>query len=111
MKKVAAAASKSAAAVELVAKQKRMGGLGIFLYNMTNNTCESYYDCEKTEVCCNFGFKKVCCRGGGLVFNGVQNGLQKIPIRVVADDDQWEWQRGGHDQDWWYQCHYVYYTR
>jgi len=28
--------------------------------------------------------------------------LEMIPVKVVADDDQWARKRGGPDQDWGY---------
>jgi len=80
-------------------------GFGDFLNKiggMTKDTCFDNFDCERPEVCCDFGFKKTCCRSGGLVFNGKPKGLQRIPVKVVADDDQWARQRGGPGQDFGY---------
>lgn len=55
------------------------------LFSFAKNTCEDNWDCQRPEVCCDFGFKKMCCRSGQAVFGGLPNQrLTKIPIRVVA---------------------------
>ena len=38
--------------------------------NVLEDTCESNYDCESPEVCCDFGFKKMCCSSGLRVLDG-----------------------------------------
>lgn len=45
-------------------EQTRPSILQHFMNNMFQNTCESNYDCEKPEVCCDFHFKKMCCSSG-----------------------------------------------
>jgi hypothetical protein len=65
----------AAAMVELErAKQEKANSGGGFLNKMFGNvlkdTCESNYDCESPEVCCDFGIKKMCCSSGMRVFNG-----------------------------------------
>lgn len=35
-----------------------------FFGSVFEDTCESNYDCDRPEVCCDFGFKKMCCEGG-----------------------------------------------
>eukprot|EP00542_Grammatophora_oceanica_P021043 CAMPEP_0194031612 /NCGR_PEP_ID=MMETSP0009_2-20130614/4744_1 /TAXON_ID=210454 /ORGANISM="Grammatophora oceanica, Strain CCMP 410" /LENGTH=429 /DNA_ID=CAMNT_0038671819 /DNA_START=45 /DNA_END=1334 /DNA_ORIENTATION=- len=37
------------------------------LFNVLEDTCETNYDCERPEVCCDFGFKKMCCSSGAMV--------------------------------------------
>jgi len=99
------AAAAAISAAELLRKEQTgMRGFGNFLNRMAKNmnSCESNYDCERPEVCCDYGFRKTCCSGGGLVFNGAPKGLEMIPVKVVADDDQWARKRGGPDQDWGY---------
>lgn len=55
------------------------------LFNFAKSTCENNWDCQRPEVCCDFGFKKMCCRSGQAVFGGLPNQkLTKIPVRVVA---------------------------
>eukprot|EP00559_Dactyliosolen_fragilissimus_P006327 CAMPEP_0184855350 /NCGR_PEP_ID=MMETSP0580-20130426/631_1 /TAXON_ID=1118495 /ORGANISM="Dactyliosolen fragilissimus" /LENGTH=416 /DNA_ID=CAMNT_0027349847 /DNA_START=143 /DNA_END=1394 /DNA_ORIENTATION=+ len=77
------AASSSAAEM---AKPKSKGNFLSKLGNAFESTCESNFDCERPEICCDFGFKKMCCRSGVGVFNGAPTQLQRIPVRVVADD-------------------------
>jgi hypothetical protein len=65
----------AAAMIELErAKQEKANSGGGFLNKMFGNvlkdTCESNYDCESPEVCCDFGIKKMCCSSGMRVFNG-----------------------------------------
>lgn len=80
-----------------LAKPKESKGnfLGNLFGNILQDTCESNYDCERPEVCCDLGFKKMCCSSGSKVFDGPQT-LQKIPLRVIADDGQ-NYPRGGPD--------------
>lgn len=35
-----------------------------FMNRVFQDTCESNFDCEQPEVCCDFGFKKMCCSSG-----------------------------------------------
>lgn len=63
--------------------------------NLVKSTCENNWDCQRPEVCCDFGFKKMCCRSGQSVFGGLPNQkLTRIPVRVVAGRP-----RGGPDSD------------
>jgi hypothetical protein len=50
---------------------------------LATNTCESNFDCQRPEVCCDFGFIKKCCSGGSLV--GLRQQLQPIPVRVPVE--------------------------
>jgi Uncharacterized conserved protein (DUF2358) len=62
-KKKAAAA---AAAAEMAKRQKQQDG-GFFnklFGEALKDTCETNFDCEYPEVCCDFGFKKMCCSSG-----------------------------------------------
>jgi len=79
----------AAAMVELErAKQEKANSGGGFLNKMFGNvlkdTCESNYDCESPEVCCDFGIKKMCCSSGMRVFNGLppkqQGQMIKVPL-------------------------------
>ena len=83
-----------AAAAAQVAKRKesRSNLLNKMFGNVLQDTCESNYDCERPEVCCDLGFKKMCCSSGARVFN-LEPKLEKIPLRVIADDGQMP--RGG----------------
>jgi len=67
------------------AEQRKGGFLGVSL----PTPCETSYDCERPEVCCDLLFGSVCC-GGGLMIptTDAQKALQPqaIPIPVEADN-------------------------
>ena len=61
-----------------------------FLQNLfgkvLEDTCESNYDCDRPQICCDFGFKKMCCSSGSLVANGVpQPALVPVPVETADD--------------------------
>ena len=43
------------------------------------STCSSNYDCDRPEVCCDFGFKKVCCTSGNYK-RDIENELALIKV-------------------------------
>lgn len=91
----AAAQRKNASAAELVKPKNQKGNVfGKLFGDIFEDTCESNFDCERPEVCCDLGFKKMCCSSGMKVFDPQPN-LQRIPVRVVADDGMYP--RGGPD--------------
>merc|ERR1712151_567733 len=55
--------------------------------NALKDTCESNYDCESPKICCDFGFKKMCCSGGIGVFDGRQQSrygeLAMVPVPII----------------------------
>jgi hypothetical protein len=62
----------AASAAEMAAKKKKEEG-GFFkklMGDVLEDTCDSNYDCERPEVCCDFGFKKMCCSSGMRVLDG-----------------------------------------
>lgn len=99
--KAEAASSQSSSAAEMTQSKPKKGKLLNKLFgNVLNDTCESNWDCQRPEVCCDFGFKKMCCKSGMGVFNGAPGSLQKIPVQVVADDHTYP--RGGPGGDQYY---------
>ena len=67
------------------AKQEKKGSSFVekLFGNVLKDTCESNWDCERPEVCCDFGFKKMCCSSGSLVANGVpQLALVPVPVDI-----------------------------
>eukprot|EP00537_Pseudo-nitzschia_pungens_P013358 CAMPEP_0172383556 /NCGR_PEP_ID=MMETSP1061-20121228/1414_1 /TAXON_ID=37318 /ORGANISM="Pseudo-nitzschia pungens, Strain cf. pungens" /LENGTH=472 /DNA_ID=CAMNT_0013111841 /DNA_START=202 /DNA_END=1620 /DNA_ORIENTATION=+ len=79
----------AAAAVDLERtkqqKQNSGGFLGKLFGQVMKDTCESNYDCERPEVCCDFGFKKMCCSSGMRVVDGFQNRqgqLAEVPVPI-----------------------------
>lgn len=61
-------AAANAAAAEIAAEQERKKNQGNLLSNFLGNVlqdkCETNFDCEWPEVCCDLGFKKMCCSSG-----------------------------------------------
>lgn len=56
-------------------KQNPFGNL---FGGILQDTCESNFDCNRPELCCDFGFVKKCCSSGSMV-----GSMQ--PVRVIAD--------------------------
>ena len=63
-------------------KEKKKGFLKGLFGNILDDTCETNYDCVRPELCCDFGFKKMCCSSGSMI-STQQRGM-KQPVRVVA---------------------------
>eukprot|EP00554_Chaetoceros_debilis_P008164 CAMPEP_0194081184 /NCGR_PEP_ID=MMETSP0149-20130528/7046_1 /TAXON_ID=122233 /ORGANISM="Chaetoceros debilis, Strain MM31A-1" /LENGTH=489 /DNA_ID=CAMNT_0038763065 /DNA_START=119 /DNA_END=1588 /DNA_ORIENTATION=+ len=93
------AASASAAAEMTQSKPKKGNFMNKLFGNVLKDTCETNWDCNRPELCCDFGFKKTCCSSGLGIFNGAPGELQQIPVQVVADDHL---QRGGPGGDQYY---------
>jgi hypothetical protein len=51
------------------------------------DTCESNFDCERPQVCCDFGFKKMCCFSGTPVGRSVPE-YALVPVPVDVRDDE-----------------------
>jgi hypothetical protein len=86
-----------------MAKPKPKGNMmGKLFGNLLENSCESNYDCEQPEVCCDLGIKKICCSSGMRIFDGAPQQLQKIPLRVIADDGDYPQQGGPGGMDNYY---------
>ena len=47
------------------------------------STCESNYDCARPQVCCDLGFKKMCCSSGKGIFEP-QAKMEMIPVPAVV---------------------------
>ena len=77
----------AAAAAELQANKEKEEKGGFFkklMGGVLEDTCTSNYDCESPEVCCDFGFKKMCCSSGMRVLDGPPRSrygdLAEIPV-------------------------------
>eukprot|EP00567_Pseudictyota_dubia_P015502 CAMPEP_0197446942 /NCGR_PEP_ID=MMETSP1175-20131217/11733_1 /TAXON_ID=1003142 /ORGANISM="Triceratium dubium, Strain CCMP147" /LENGTH=432 /DNA_ID=CAMNT_0042978119 /DNA_START=122 /DNA_END=1420 /DNA_ORIENTATION=+ len=83
-----AAASVSQAAELTNEKEKKKGLLSKMFGGILEDTCESNWDCERPEVCCDLGFKKMCCSSGVKVYNGAPGQYQRalLPIPVENGD-------------------------
>jgi hypothetical protein len=79
----------AAAAAELSKRRKEeSGGLMNKLFgNVMKNTCETNFDCSYPEVCCDFGFKKMCCSSGMRILDGPPQSRfgQLAEVPVVAN--------------------------
>jgi hypothetical protein len=76
--------SVAAEMAEKKAKDENPGFFKKLFGEVMQDTCDSNYDCERPEVCCDFGFKKVCCSSGMFVTDGPprskQGQLAEIPV-------------------------------
>ena len=59
--------------------------LGKIFGGVLKNGCESNFDCERPQVCCDVGFKKICCSNGLGIVDGIpvekyQRGLLRMPL-------------------------------
>jgi hypothetical protein len=79
--------AKEARAAELARDNKPRGLFG----QSMPQPCETSYDCDAPEVCCDILFTSVCCSGGLMIptTDRQQGAMQRqaIPIPVEADDD------------------------
>ena len=91
------AASAAAAQARLDKQKKDNNIFSKLVGSLRQDTCQSNFDCERPEVCCDFGFKKMCCKSGMGVSNLMpgRQSLEKIPVKVVADDGDWVGRGGG----------------
>lgn len=74
----AAAAAKAAATKNQAQQKSQPSILDKWLGGVLTETCESNWDCERPQICCDFGFQKRCCSSGSPV------GLQYARIPVYA---------------------------
>jgi hypothetical protein len=78
-----AIAAASAAKMSKQLKDNKPGFLETLVGNVMQDTCESNYDCQRPEVCCDFGLKKMCCSSGQMIRDGLRP-PQMQPVRVIA---------------------------
>jgi len=81
------ASTAAAEAMELQRSKQQKSNSGGFFGKLfgeaLKDTCESNYDCERPEVCCDFGIKKMCCSSGLHITEGLQSRqgqLVRVPI-------------------------------
>lgn len=72
-------------------KEEKRNRFGKMFKKAMGQNCETNFDCERPEVCCDLIVTKVCCSSGMRVFDGIRQD-QRIPKRVTAD-----YPRGGPD--------------
>lgn len=75
-------------AAEMSGKQKSKNFFEKMLGDVLDDTCDSNFDCERPEVCCDFGFKKMCCSSGTPVVNGFREyAMVPVPVDVNMPGD------------------------
>ena len=74
--------ARSSTASSSTAEMKKENLIDKLFGGVLKNTCESNFDCERPQICCDFGFKKMCCASGTPVGNGVP---QYAPVPVPVD--------------------------
>lgn len=62
-------------------KPKKNGFLSNIFGETFEDTCESNYDCKRPQICCDFGFKKMCCSSGAMVGQ-----MQPVRIPIKKED-------------------------
>jgi len=77
----------AAAAAEMAEKKAKEEDSGFFkklFGEVLSDTCESNFDCERPQVCCDFVFKKMCCSSGMRILDvppkSRQGQLAEIPV-------------------------------
>ena len=86
-----AASASAAAATEVTEKSKNRGEsfLDKLFGSIGPEACESNFDCHRPEVCCDFGFKKICCASGSMVGNrALEAPLVPVPADIYPDGQE-----------------------
>lgn len=87
VQKLAARTRKTAelAAAELsrkeLAKREKVNVFGKMFSGLRKDECESNYDCERPQVCCDFIVKKMCCASGQRVS---EPQMRMIPVPAAV---------------------------
>jgi hypothetical protein len=79
------AAMQSAAEMSQKKQPPKLNNFLNKLFGALQDTCETNFDCERPEICCDFGFKKMCCASGTPVIDGIygrsyQPALVPVPV-------------------------------
>ena len=78
-----AAAASSAAEMSSKQQEAKPNFFDKMFGNVLKDTCETNFDCERPEICCDFGFKKMCCSSGSMV--GLPDELKQAVVPVPVD--------------------------
>lgn len=72
-------------------KKKEDSFLSNIFGGVLKNGCENNFDCERPQVCCDVGFKKICCANGLGIVNGmpVDQYQRRGPIPVPMPNDDY----------------------
>jgi len=87
--------SAAKAAAELAKPKKKSNPFGNLFGGILQDTCESNWDCQRPEICCDFVVKKACCNPGGQTVRSTGPEMMPIPVRMPPKDDGSQLPRGG----------------
>mmetsp|Transcript_25688 Transcript_25688/g.37952 ORF Transcript_25688/g.37952 Transcript_25688/m.37952 type:complete len:435 (-) Transcript_25688:163-1467(-) len=77
----------AASASEFAERKEKQAGnfLSKMLGNVFDDACDSNWDCERPKVCCDLGFKRMCCSSGMGIIDGIpaDRYKQRIVERVT----------------------------
>ena len=83
--------ARSRAAREGAVKEDREGGivapLARVLQSALRDTCQGNEDCDRPLVCCDLGFKKMCCASGKGIFEpqlGLEGRMKLVPVPAAV---------------------------
>ena len=83
-------AARVSAEKAMASKKKEPGFLQKLFGEVTKDTCETNFDCQHPEVCCDFGFKKACCSSGMRIIDGPpksrEGQLAEVPVIARPDN-------------------------
>ena len=95
-KKAAYLAEKLAQQSASEKKKKEDSFLSNIFGGVLKNGCESNFDCERPQVCCDVGFKKICCSNGLGIVDGIPvERFERGSLRVPLPNDNY-----GDEEDW-----------
>ena len=73
-------------------KSKKDSFLSNIFGGALKNGCESNFDCERPEVCCDVGFKKICCSNGLGIVDGIPlEKWERARLRVTVQNDDYDY--------------------
>eukprot|EP00574_Skeletonema_japonicum_P012922 CAMPEP_0201739516 /NCGR_PEP_ID=MMETSP0593-20130828/45821_1 /ASSEMBLY_ACC=CAM_ASM_000672 /TAXON_ID=267983 /ORGANISM="Skeletonema japonicum, Strain CCMP2506" /LENGTH=475 /DNA_ID=CAMNT_0048233789 /DNA_START=560 /DNA_END=1987 /DNA_ORIENTATION=+ len=71
-------------------KEEKDSFLNSIFGGVLKNGCESNFDCERPEVCCDVGFKKICCSNGLGIVDGIPlEKWERAKLRVPMENDDY----------------------
>ncbi|KAL7494896.1 hypothetical protein ACHAWT_003451 [Skeletonema menzelii] len=71
-------------------KEEKDSFLNSIFGGVLKNGCESNFDCERPQVCCDVGFKKICCSNGLGIVDGIPlEKWERATLRVPMENDDY----------------------
>ena len=71
-------------------KEEKESFLNSIFGGVLKNGCESNFDCERPQVCCDVGFKKICCSNGLGIVDGIPlEKWERAKLRVPMENDDY----------------------